>query len=1366
MMIFNAQLLTFNYLMLYLSLKMLRDIKQILNFWLIWLFCTHVAAQQALPFTEITLKNGLSQGMIFDILQTQDGFMWFATKDGLNRYDGYQFTVYRHNPADSFSVSDNTIIKLFEDSKQRLWVKTKKGLDIFDKKQQHFQHVLPVIAKKTQFNLDEFVDIEEDKAGNIWVAVSGEGIYVLKPLVANLPTNAQLAKYIAAELIQIPEIAGRIYDIFISSKQAIYLATHQNCYQIFAQNKQIIPLNLPYFPADIPTKAIVENPQGDLLMVKNKQILVWNQSVLETIPIPANIGEVENAWKDNQNRIWVSQQNNLWCLSEDDFSLKSLPEITAVMFEKQKISKIYSDKTHNIWIGTNGYGLRKINPALRHFHHAGTGNTVWLLAKDKQENVYVKNSGRISLLKPPYYKYDETMQKLYPYISFDMLLNEENFHWLLSSRDDEIQGVDNELVKCDLNWNKIVAYPIPFPLYQQTLLRKDKVGNFWINTTGSQIIRFQPNTGETKVFEYEHLFKEGGANAIMLYFDSENTIWIGTTAGLIKGKKQQEEYIFELFQNQVDNKFSLPNNVISAFCDDPQQPEKLIWIGTKGGGLVQMDKKTGKCVTYNEKQGLPNAVVYGILPDETGNLWISTNRGIAKFNPQDKHFQSFTQEDGLQDNEFNTQAFSKSPQGELCFGGINGFNIFKPSEIVSDTFAPNTVIVSLKVNNKMIEVGDSTGILLYSLQTPQTISLSYQQNYLSISFAALDFRASSKNQYKYKLEGADLDWVLSGNQTVANYTALAPGTYTFQVLGCNGNEVWSKTPASITIVIRPPFWRTYWAYTCYFVLLCFMAYQLYQYQIRRIAFANQLLFEQKEKERLAALEQLKSRFFSNVTHEFRTPLTLILAPANELVKALQDKKLLNSAQLIYNNGLKLLELVNQLLDLAKLENGNMKVDDFWGDVLPVIESIYASFAHLAQQKGLHFVWIRPEKIPNFSFDKDKLEKILHNLLSNAFKFTAKGGNIQLTTQVNDAFFYIEVKDDGIGMDENAEKQLFKRFYQGDNTATRLGAGTGIGLSLVKELVNLLGGSIAVKTHLGEGTAFEITLPIDAMPAAESPLIEYHSDEITPVFIKENIESQLYTTENGILLVEDNEDMRNMLRDILKSQGFEVITAADGKEGIEKAFAHTPKLIVSDVMMPEKDGYELVETLKNDFRTSHIPIILLTAKSSFDSRILGLQKGADEYLGKPFHSEELILRINRLIELQKRLQTTFQDVEKPIQTPVSTDEQLILSDLDQRFLTDLQVFIEKNIDNTELDVAHFTDVFFLSRSQLHRKMVALTQQSITEYLRNYRLAKAQTLLSEGKYNVNEVADMTGFGNPKYFATTYKKRYGVSPSAVSA
>lgn len=1344
---------------------MLQGIKQILNFGLIWLFCTHVAAQQALPFTEITLKNGLSQGMIFDILQTQDGFMWFATKDGLNRYDGYQFTVYRHNPADSFSVSDNTITKLFEDSKQRLWVKTKKGLDIFDKKQQRFQHVLPIIAKKTQFNLDEFVDIEEDKAGNIWVAVSDEGIYVLKPLRSDLPTNAQLDKHISAELIQVPAFSGQIYDIFISSKQAIYLASHQNCYQIFASTKKITPLNLPSFPTDVPTKAIVEDEKGNLLIVKNKRVLVWNESLIETIPISESIGEIDNAWKDKQNRLWVSRQSHLWCLSEGDFLIKSDPEMMAIMSERQKITKLYCDKTNNIWIGTNGYGLRKINPALRYFHHAGAGNTVWFLAKDEAENVYVKNSGKVFLLKPPYFKQDENSQKLYPYHTFDVLLNESNFHWLLLSLDDKIQGVDNEIVKYDLNWKKVASYSIPFPLYQQTLLRKDKEGNFWINTTGSQIIRFDPQTSSTKTFDYGHLFKEGGANSIMLYFDNENTIWIGTNAGLIKGKKQNQDYTFELFQNQVNNSFSLPNNIVSSFCDDPQQPEKWIWVGTKGGGLVQMNKKTGKCITYNEKQGLPNAVVYGILSDEEGNLWISTNRGIAKFNPQNRHFQSFTQEDGLQDNEFNTQSFSKSPQGELCFGGINGFNIFRPSEIVSDTFVPQTVIVSLKVNNKNIEVGDSTGILPYSLQTPQTISLSYQQNYLSIAFATLDFRASGKNQFKYKLEGADLDWVFSGNQTVANYTALAPGTYTFEVLGCNGNEVWSKTPASITIVIRPPFWRTYWAYTCYFVLLCFMAYQLYQYQIRRIAFANQLLFEQKEKERLAALEQLKSRFFSNVTHEFRTPLTLILAPANELVKALQDKKLLNSAQLIYNNGLKLLELVNQLLDLAKLENGNMKVDDFWGDVLPVIENIYASFAHLAQQKGLHFVWIRPEKIPNFSFDKDKLEKILHNLLSNAFKFTPKGGNIQLTTQVNDAFFYIEVKDDGIGMDENAEKQLFKRFYQGDNTATRLGAGTGIGLSLVKELVNLLGGSIAVKTHLGEGTAFEITLPIDAMPAAESPLIEYHSDEITPVFIEENIENQLYTTENGILLVEDNEDMRNMLREILKSQGFEVITAADGKEGIEKAFAHTPKLIVSDVMMPEKDGYELVETLKNDFRTSHIPIILLTAKSSFDSRILGLQKGADEYLGKPFHSEELILRINRLIELQKRLQTTLKEVETPIETPISTDEQLILSDLDQRFLTDLQAFIEKNIDNTELDVAHFTDVFFLSRSQLHRKMVALTQQSITEYLRNYRLAKAQTLLSQGKYNVNEVADMTGFGNPKYFATTYKKRYGVSPSAVN-
>jgi len=1346
-----------------------------------------VKSQNSLPLSEITIKNGLSQGMIFDILQTQDGFMWFATKDGLNRYDGYNFSVFRHNPADSFSISDNAVIKLFEDKQHQLWVKTKKGLDIFDAKRQHFRHVLRASSQKKQFNLDEFADIEQDNAGTLWLSSSSEGVYAITMppnLSQQLPQLASLSSQIKVELLPIAESDSRIFDIFISSKQEIYIGTINNCYQILPKEKRLIPLNFPTLFNSNATLFMGEDNEKNLIFLRDKHFLRRKNNQLETIILPEKISSAQRFIKDKENSIWFGLPHQLFSITVSDFEANRLENAVSSSSENVGITQLYCDKTGNIWIGTNGYGLRKHNPKLRHFHHHAEGASVWTLDKDKKENIYIKKFGGVFKLSPPNYLFGEESSavKIYENITFGVLLDVGNEHWALISKDNVIEGVDNELVKFSLDWKRIESYPVPFPLYQQTILRKDKKGDFWFNTTGSQIVRFQSSTKEFKAFDYKVLFKESPPTSLMLYFDEENFLWIGTNNGLIRATPSGEDYHFELFQNKPNDPFSLPNNVISSFCDDPKQARDIIWVGTKGGGFVQMNKKTGKCVIYGEKQGLPNAVVYGILPDELGNLWLSTNRGIAKFNTQTKHFQPFTKDDGLQDNEFNTQAFTKSPQGELCFGGINGFNIFKAAEIVPNNRPPFTVIVGLKVNNKEIQVGDSAGILPYSLQTPQTISLSYNQNYLSISFAALDFTTPEKNKFRYILEGIDRDWIVAGNQSVANYTALEPGTYTFKVIGCNGDGICSETPASIQIVIRPPFWRTKLAYLFYILVIVFLVYKFYQYKVQEIETENKLRFEHKEKARLAALDEVKNRFYSNVTHEFRTPLTLILEPARQLLKELQDNSARQKAIIIENNSQKLLQLVNQLLDLSKLESGSMKIEWQYGNLLEVIQPIYDAFWMLAQKKGIELTWNHPHNFPLISFDKDKIEKILHNLLSNALKFTPKGGEIQLTTTIFQQQLQLIIKDSGIGIEAENLGKIFQRFHQLDNTLIRKSEGTGVGLSLVKELVELLEGKITVESELQKGTTFSLVFPLKKQAdilsqlqktAAVTPAIGLQKFEI-PTFEALEIEN---TSENRkiILLIEDNEDMRAFIRNSLESNDYQVVEADNGQLGIEKAFEVIPDLVISDVMMPEKDGYELAKCLKSDIRTSHIPIILLTAKSSLDSKLIGLATGADEYIGKPFHTEEVLIRIEKLIQLRNTLQQKyatntlssqiqntdnqeFDKQEESLQTPS-------LSDLDIKFLAKLNEIIEENLDNDELEVAHFTSILALSRSQLHRKMVALTNQSISEFIRNYRLDKAKELLKMKNLNVNEVAYRVGFKDTKYFSTVFKKRFSLSPSEVS-
>lgn len=539
-------------------------------------------------------------------------------------------------------------------------------------------------------------------------------------------------------------------------------------------------------------------------------------------------------------------------------------------------------------------------------------------------------------------------------------------------------------------------------------------------------------------------------------------------------------------------------------------------------------------------------------------------------------------------------------------------------------------------------------------------------------------------------------------------------------------------------------------------------------------FAQKLILEQKEAERLAVIDELKTRFFSNVTHEFRTPLTLILEPARQLVQQLNGTSHQQNALIIENNSKRLLHLVNQLLDLSKLESGSMQIEVYTGNILAFIQPICHSFLSLALQKNQLLTWQHPAEIPIFSFDKDKIAKIVNNLLANACKFSPNGTKILLRTTITDNHLQILVADEGIGMSEETLSHLFERFYQADNSATRKNEGTGIGLALVKELVELMGGKIEVKSELDKGSTFIVLLPIQEKIQTQSLIVTHNAENpLLPLAEKEIVtEKETYDATNQILLVEDNDDMLMFVKSILQESNFQVITAKNGKEGIEKARSFTPDLIISDVMMPETDGYELTEILKNDLQTSHIPIVLLTAKNALDSKLKGLKIGADEYIGKPFNSEELLLRVQKLIQLRGLIQAqyslsmpvTILEERKNVEKQSIETEIVQLSELDQKFMSNLQEYLSHNLDNEDLTIADFSEILFLSRSQLHRKVIALTGQSPMEYVRHYRLEKAKEMLQTHQYRVNEVASMVGFPNPKHFATTFKKHFGISPSDI--
>jgi signal transduction histidine kinase/DNA-binding response OmpR family regulator len=695
--------------------------------------------------------------------------------------------------------------------------------------------------------------------------------------------------------------------------------------------------------------------------------------------------------------------------------------------------------------------------------------------------------------------------------------------------------------------------------------------------------------------------------------------------------------------------------------------------------------------------------------------------------------------------------------------------VFRPENLTINQIAPQIHITGIGVNNHELSPGDSTGILPLSTDVTAKISLKWNQNLLSIRFAALDFTAPVQNQYRYRLVGVDRDWVEAGTKNVANYSHLESGTYEFEVIGSNCDGVWSPVPARLTVVVYPPWWLSWWAYLAYAVLIAWAAWTYYQIKVRRIRLENLLVFEKREANRLAEIDELKNRFFSNVTHEFRTPLTLIIEPLRQVLPELRDPKVAEKVRLAEKNSRQLLHLVNQLLELSKLESGKLELDLRKGDFYETTLAVFQSFLPLAEAKNIRMKFEYDRSLPVFAFDRNRVELIVNNLLSNALKFTNEGGVIRVSLQAgqNDQMVQLKVTDTGIGIPVQSIHQVFDRFYQVDNSSTRKVEGTGIGLALTKELVEWMGGTITVEStgRAGEGSAFTVQLP---MSEAESlpfnrvqPPVQPENKNISApsedgVSIRANHRNQ--DGQPLVLIVEDNPDLRKFIKQSLPSS-YQIIEAGNGAAGIRQALEFVPDLIISDVMMPEKDGYQVCDELKNNEITSHIPIILLTAKTALDSKLTGLRTGADDYLTKPFNTEELVARIENLIETRRVLREKYSKGSRENREALTG-----FSRIDQDFLQKVTLLLDSQLDNENFTIEDFARQLLISRVQLHRKLKALTTQSATDFIRDYRLERAMELLKQKQGNVTQVAGMVGFGNEKYFSTVFKEKFGVSPSQV--
>lgn len=1337
---------------------------------------------------ELTISEGLSQGMIFDLKQDAKGFLWIATKDGLNRYDGHNFKVFTHDPYNPFSLSDNACSALLIDRAGRLWVGAlNTGLNLYDDRTGRFHHI--TISDQTRATTPNYEIrlLDEDPDGNIWIGTNvGKPFKIELPasLRQSFPDQADFTKQIRCTALNVSkEQTDRPNFFFSFNTNGQAITGIENGVFSFNWRKPTSLTKLNLFEGSTPVlfDMYQDSRQDYRFISTNNQLIAWHQGQKKTISLP-NEGELSGNIKPiDKNTLAVTTTKHLWLLSPAElFRRDSLTVRQAfVAFPPNifKATKILKDKTGTIWVGTSGYGLRKFNPSVKKFHLN--------LPNTSLSNLYVDRQGRTyTRFQLAYGQLDKAGDRLVPFLNPNlpdpdkrqryMIQDSRGFFWVSNVN---FQTQENQLFKFSTDWQLLKKYPLPAGITfgftgNQTL--EDKAGNLWIGAINGILLHFNTQTERFQTFDYQKLFSETGPQieTHALLADPNGTLWIGTQQGLVKAQSLWTKPIFSIYKNSTTNRRSLSNDFVLSLAPDPIQPERYLWIGTKGSGLERLDKQTEQFSHFTETHGLPNKVVYGILVDEFKNLWLSTNRGLAQFNPRTFLFRNYTKADGLQDDEFNTNSFFKTAAGELLFGGVNGLTTFSPSELKGfDQKKPEINIIGLSVNNKPVEPGGDDQILAQRIEFTQAIELAHDQNLLTFEFGVMDFTNVGKNRFRYRLEGIDQDWVEAGTNRFANYAQLPDGHYTLTVQGSVDGEVWSE-PVSLSIRVRPPFYRTWWAYLIYALVLGGLGWQFYRVQRGRLLLQQQVAFEHREASRLSELNALKTQFFTNISHEFRTPLTLILGPLNNRKQKPLDEP---EMAMMERNGNRLTTLINQLLDLSKLEARQLAPTPEPGDLAAFFRTMAGSFSSLAESRGNPFVFEQSESEVYALFDRDKLEKITTNLLSNAFKFTPPGRPVRMQVRYEGSSdnrqVVFRVADEGIGIAPIHLPHIFDRFYQADGNSNRNYEGTGIGLALVHELVQVLGGSIQVESEVGKGTTFTVQIkspsppnrPVGPPPLGGTAGASFSAKgrfvdapAVPPSGVRGLVPP--LGGGGGLLLIDDNADIRAYVRSVFEGE-YEIIEAEDGQQGLELATEHTPDLVICDLMMPRLDGFGFCRALKTQDATSHIPVVMLTAKATLEDRIEGFELGADDYLTKPFQADELRVRVRNLLDKQERLRQYF---GKTVVAMPEAATSSVIPSREDIFLQKARELVEKNLGSNAFGVEEFGRELGLSQSQLLRKLKALTGLTAVEFVRQYRLERAATLLAGRTGNVSEIAYQVGFESLPYFTKVFQEKYGVLPS----
>jgi len=1370
--------------------------------------------------------------------------MWFGTSDGLNKYDGYTFKVYRNDPGDVFSISDNEIREIHKDPTGRLWLATGGGdLDSFN----------PETGRFTSYQLEKdtlyinhypqgyIQTVSGFKYGGQYVVWAGrhDGLYKLNPLKHKLTYYPLSEKGWPYNFVQtlITDRSGNVW---------IGLAGNGLCFFDVKTEKFTHYQHDPADPKSLSDNfiwSLCEDPSGSIwigtedglnrLDPKSRQFTRFFCDKADKNGLRSNI--IRSLYQDHTGSLWIGTNEGLHRFDKNNGHLIHYyhnprdPKSISIGY----IRAIYEDKSGVLWIGTKT-GLDKFVPQKTNFNHfwqdpanphglynisitsvyeASYGGRQFLWLGTENEGIYKIEPETGDIVN---YRHEENNPRslstnFMAGVALQSRFNGKDELWIYSEHGlnklDPESGEFTHYFYDPENVNSILTNRVSYIL-------ETSDGLLWITSRKGGLQKLDRTTGQfTKIGP--------GRDITQIIEDKPGWFWVASWSGFIKlnAKTGASKH----YKKYPPHKGSICSGQIICLYKSDREGKNVLWIGTNDG-LNKFDPESEIFTYYKAKDGLPSEYIKGILEDGQGNLWLSTGNGLSKFNPRTEKFRNYDVNDGLLSNQFNDHACFKSSDGKMYFGSIKGLEIFDPDSLIDNRHIPAIVINNFLLFNKPVEIrkngiADSVGAyaLPGHISTLHEIELSYQENIFSFEFTALDFNNPQKNKYAYKMDNVDPDWVYTdAAHRFASYTNLDPGEYTFRVKGSNNDGLWNEKGTSIKVIILPPWWRTGWAYLIYIIVIVSALYSAWQFQMNRLKMRHQLEMEHMHAAQLEEVDQIKSRFFANISHEFRTPLTLIRGPVRQIISGQFKGNLIQQCRMILRNSDRLLNLINQLLDLSKLDAGKMDLKVAKTDLTVFLGAMVQSFHSLAESRKISFkVKMLREKISGY-IDRDKTEKILTNLLSNAFKFTPEGGKIEVNINEGEVvqeskiqnskskIIYINVINTGPVIPPDQLEKIFDRFYQADTTYKKDGEGSGIGLALTKELVELHHGIINVackklkeqptESPLDRGevyrTTFTVSLPIDKDHFNEDEIAEAHLSktsntdafgvEVRNGYPESSIEnpasripdkkmppscrhigtkSSMIWPQSSILIVEDNPDIISYIQSFLADH-YRIITAENGKDGWQKARQKYPDLIISDVMMPEMDGFELCHKLKSDQHTSHIPLILLTARADKKSHIGGLEFGADDYISKPFDADELSVRVKNLINQRRQLREKFSQMIEIKPAEIAT------SSMDEQFLKRLLEVFEQHVAESDFSTEAFARAVGMSRSSLYRKIQALTNQSVTEFIRSLRLKRAAQLLRGNSATVSEIAFIVGFNSPSYFSKLFRKQFGVNPRDFAA